>query len=313
MSRKGKTFEEMYGIEKAKEIKDKLRKLRIGKTFEEFFGEQKSKEIKNKISKSQKGISWEQRYGKEKTQDMKKEKSKIRKGKTLEEMHGADKAKEIKNNISNVRKGKTNIELYGAKRAEEIKIKKSISQKGINFEERYGPERSKEIIKKMSHILSQESKNKISMGQKLAWQDPKKRKNMENNGNKCKRGTKKDIGIYCRSTFEANYIRFLKWINIKYEYEGKNCIFKLSNGSSYTCDFYFPEIKTFLELKGYMRPESIKKYEIFKKEYPYIKWNILMQDSKEWKNIVINYSKKIPNFEYTKLEKSWINKVIQNV
>jgi len=54
---KGKTFEQLYGIERANKIKVLINKDRIGKTYEEIFGVKKAKEIKEKISKKLAGMN----------------------------------------------------------------------------------------------------------------------------------------------------------------------------------------------------------------------------------------------------------------
>jgi len=46
----GKTYEEYYGEEKAKELKEKLKIKREGKTWEEFYGKEKAGEMKEKLS-----------------------------------------------------------------------------------------------------------------------------------------------------------------------------------------------------------------------------------------------------------------------
>lgn len=47
---KDKTFEEIYGSEKAREIKEKIGNSTRGKTYEERYGSKKAKEVKQKIS-----------------------------------------------------------------------------------------------------------------------------------------------------------------------------------------------------------------------------------------------------------------------
>jgi hypothetical protein len=99
--KRGKTFEEMYGIERAQEIKDKIaragmgkiphnkdkkyedymsledsnalkdrrnaknREVRFGKSMEEFYGEEKAKEVKEKIAADKRGRTWAERLGEE--------------------------------------------------------------------------------------------------------------------------------------------------------------------------------------------------------------------------------------------------------
>lgn len=48
--RKGKTYEEVLGVDKAKEVKEKQKKIRKGKTYEEIYGD-RAEEIKEKQSK----------------------------------------------------------------------------------------------------------------------------------------------------------------------------------------------------------------------------------------------------------------------
>lgn len=119
----------------------------------------------------------------------------------------------------------------------------------------------------------------------------------------CKHGVRNDLGHYCRSMFEANYCRFLKYNNIKYEYETTKCIFKLSNGRNYICDLYLPETNQYIELKGWLRDEDKIKYNLFQQDYPFINWKIILQDSIEWKNIVNQYNNKIVDWEKYKRDR----------
>jgi hypothetical protein len=81
--KKRKTYEEMFGIVRAKEIKDKLKIVRKGKTYLEIYGKKRGDEVK-------------------------KLQSNARKGKTLEEFLGVEKAKNAKLKLSNTNKGKRN-------------------------------------------------------------------------------------------------------------------------------------------------------------------------------------------------------------
>jgi len=66
---KGKTYEEIYGEKRAKEIKQKQKassnigKKRKGKTWIEIFGEKRALEMKENLNKIQKGRSYEERFG----------------------------------------------------------------------------------------------------------------------------------------------------------------------------------------------------------------------------------------------------------
>jgi hypothetical protein len=108
-------------------------------------------------------------------------------------------------------------------------------------------------------------------------------------------GIRKDLGHYCRSRFEANFCRVLKEFDVKYEYEPK--AFELSNGTHYLPDLYFPETDTYAELKGYMYSDAKNKIELFKKEYPHIKFMVIMQDSERWKRQEKEFKDKIKEWE----------------
>jgi hypothetical protein len=107
---------------------------------------------------------------------------------------------------------------------------------------------------------------------------------------------------YIFSMFEANMIRYLKYKNIKFEYQVP---ILLSNNRYYICDFYLPDRnKLFLEIKGYLREKQTEKYNLLQKDYPRMNWRIMFQLSDEWKNIVKEYSKIIPNWEFYKTNKN---------
>ena len=54
-NKKGKKFEDIYGIDRANKIKNKLSKINKGKTYEEIHGIEKAKKIKQKLSNKLKG------------------------------------------------------------------------------------------------------------------------------------------------------------------------------------------------------------------------------------------------------------------
>jgi hypothetical protein len=74
----------------------------------------------------------------------------------------------------------------------------------------------------------------------------------------------KHKNIWMKSSYE---IFFAKWCDknkIKWQYEPKT--FDLGK-TTYTPDFYLPEIDTYIEVKGWWRPKSLCKYMRFCKRY----------------------------------------------
>lgn len=92
-----------------------------------------------------------------------------------------------------------------------------------------------------------------------------------------KGGKRTDLGFYVRSSWEANYARFLIWVaasgHIKgWEYEPETFEFPVKRGSK----FYTPDFRVtrpdgtqyFVEVKGYMSPQSATKLKRMKKYFP---------------------------------------------
>ncbi len=69
---KGKTYEEIYGEEKGKELRELNGKYRVGKTYEDIYGEEKANDIRLKQSKSQKGKKKISEEGKKKLREISK-------------------------------------------------------------------------------------------------------------------------------------------------------------------------------------------------------------------------------------------------
>lgn len=128
---KDKTFEEIYGVEKAKEIKDKANETRLenqkgkistrlGKSYEEQYGIEKATELKLRLSRTRKRKA-EMGYkppitgrhhtdeSREKMSISHKGKPNGRKGKTFEEIFGIEEAKRLKGLNSKNKKGNKNI------------------------------------------------------------------------------------------------------------------------------------------------------------------------------------------------------------
>lgn len=86
-------------------------------------------------------------------------------------------------------------------------------------------------------------------------------------------GFYKDVGHYVRSGWELNFARILKLLNRKYDYEPKSFI--LSDGRTYTPDFYMHKNGYFYEIKGMWRKDAKDKFITFKREYPNIKIKLI--------------------------------------
>lgn len=118
-------------------------------------------------------------------------------------------------------------------------------------------------------------------------------------------GKRKDLGIYVRSTWEANYARYLNWlIGIgeikKWEYEVDTFEFhKIKKGTR----FYTPDFKItnkdgsieYHEVKGYMDKRSQTKLNRMKKYYPDIK--IVLIDKEVYYAIKKDVSGLVENWE----------------
>lgn len=107
-------------------------------------------------------------------------------------------------------------------------------------------------------------------------------------------GIRQDLGIYFRSTFEANFARILKFNKLNFEFEQYH--FKCSDGSIYIPDFYIPSKNEFIEIKGRLSDtKGISKFkEISSKEKTY-KWKFIGPN--EYKTLSEKYSLKIKNWE----------------
>jgi len=95
-----------------------------------------------------------------------------------------------------------------------------------------------------------------------------------------------DIHHYVRSGWEHNIARILQWSQLNYDYECHT--FKLSNGTTYTPDFYIYADNTFYEVKGEMRTNTLTKYNMFKEEYPEKK--LIIIDGKIYQDLLEQYT-----------------------
>lgn len=130
----------------------------------------------------------------------------------------------------------------------------------------------------------------------LALKDNKPKKRSES-------GTRADLGFYVRSKWEANYARYLNFLqskgNIyKWEYEVDEFWFPVKRGTrSYKPDFKVwtsPTAFEYHEVKGYMDAVSLTKLKRMSKYHPEHKVSVI--DAQAF--IELNkWSRLIPNWE----------------
>lgn len=161
----GKTNVEFYGEEKAK----LLQLLRLNKKYEEIYGDERAAEIKKKQSESSSGENhpcfgktYEEYFGEERAAEIKEKLSNSLSGenhpffgKTYEEIYGEIRAECIINKLSGENhflSGKSFDEYYGDERANQLRKKISESNSGENnylfnktFEDVFGLEKAFEL------------------------------------------------------------------------------------------------------------------------------------------------------------------------
>jgi predicted nuclease of restriction endonuclease-like RecB superfamily len=81
--------------------------------------------------------------------------------------------------------------------------------------------------------------------------------------------------IWMRSNWERFFAKWCDINHINWTYEPKR--FDLGN-LTYAPDFYLPDLKLFIEIKGYWKPIAKKKYNLFKRLYPKLHIIYLMRD-----------------------------------
>ncbi len=81
-------------------------------------------------------------------------------------------------------------------------------------------------------------------------------------------------GILMRSTWETLFAQFLELSGIVWLYESKR--FDLGD-CTYCPDFYLPEFDCYIEIKGWWRDNTRKRFKLFKQEYPDKNIKLLMQ------------------------------------
>lgn len=187
-------------------------------------------------------------------------------------------SQEICNKLSKLRKGKhtgAKSALYGRAQTKEHRQHNAQAHIGMRNSGMFGKHHSEQTKRLISESSAKSLQNGRWLGKSAFYRE--------------------DLKRYFKSNLEANYARFLNHMNIKWQYEPKR--FKLSNGRHYVPDFYLLELDMWIELKGFMRFDAKEKIEFFQKEYPDLKFKVIMQNSIEWKYIVDEYSLEISNWE----------------
>ena len=112
---------------------------------------------------------------------------------------------------------------------------------------------------------------------------------MLNHGKRSKSGKRDDLdGLYVRSSWEANYARYLKWLQSigeiqKWEFEPEEFEFPLKRGTR----FYLPDFKItnndgsieYHEIKGWMDKKSATKLKRMAKYHPDVKLILVDKDA----------------------------------
>lgn len=107
-----------------------------------------------------------------------------------------------------------------------------------------------------------------------------------------KQGYRDDLRIYFRSSWEANFARYLNFLGKSWVYEPRQ--FLLSSGISYIPDFYLPSEEIYYEIKGAWVGKAKEKVRLAIEEYGI---KLIVIDFDEYKKISNEYSTKISEWE----------------
>lgn len=120
-----------------------------------------------------------------------------------------------------------------------------------------------------------------------------------------KRGLREDLGIYVRSSWEANYARYLNFLIAEkliasWEYEPKRFEFeKIKRGTrSYLPDFKIVHEDGHVdwhEVKGYLTQRGRTAIKRFRKYYPHE--TLIVIDGKSYKQIEVEFKQKLQDWE----------------
>lgn len=94
----------------------------------------------------------------------------------------------------------------------------------------------------------------------------------QNVHSRSKKGIREDLGCFFRSTWEANYARYLNEIGVKWKYESMT--YSLGQDKTYTPDFIL-EDGTHVEIKGWLMAKGAEKIRLFQEQHPHIPFKII--------------------------------------
>ena len=104
-------------------------------------------------------------------------------------------------------------------------------------------------------------------------------------------GVREDLGFYVRSSWEANFARYLIHEGKDFKYEPDS--FLLKSGRTYTPDFKVGDI--YYEVKGWWTARAKEKFEQFRLQYPDIKVEIVGEP--EYNDLCGRFSSTIQHWE----------------
>lgn len=126
----------------------------------------------------------------------------------------------------------------------------------------------------------------------------------ENTYSRTRGGTREDLGFYVRSAWEANYARYLKWLEAQnliaqWRYEPRTFEFPVKRGTRiYTPDFEVTSTDNIVEwheVKGWMDAKSRVRLKRFAKYYP--EETLVLIDEPVYRDLARNISPMIEDWE----------------
>ncbi len=188
-------------------------------------------------------------------------------------MKGKKHTEEFKQNLRESNSGENNP-FYGKHHTEESKQKQRENHSNMWGENNlfYGKHHTEETLEKLREPKSEEHKQKMreNAPNRSGKKNPmygKKAARLSGIGKGNYYDSPLQGKVWLRSSYEIAYAKYLDEYKILWMYEMET--FELSNEMTYTPDFFLPQFEKFIEIKGYMKPESQIKINKFLEEYPW--------------------------------------------